>query len=285
MASIQTFNKERYIHDWMKFHHNLERTQYRLFKQALDIQLKPVLDYIRQNGVTSLQQHLSVLVSEQPIKVAYRKCYQQCGMESAKWQYNKIKSLAERKSMVVLEYGEPGTETKSIPSFFSETWRKLMNLFFDTEAGERITSVTDTTKERVQQLLSEASEQHLTIEETATYLDDRISDPDFNRNKALVIARTETTTGANKGASLGANSSDYETVKEWLAVEDANTRPTHTIADGQQVDVTEDFVVGSEFAQYPGDPRLSAKECIQCRCTAVYRPKLDGSGLPILKIL
>lgn len=58
-------------------------------------------------------------------------------------------------------------------------------------------------------------------------------------------------------------------MKEWHAVHDSRTRPTHVVADGQRVPVDQPFEVGDYKAMYPHDPALPAKESIHCRCISV----------------
>lgn len=270
-------DKEAYRREWLKVHASYERTQYRNFKKALDAQCKPVIDYLRLTGIAGLEDHLTVLVSPQPMQQAYQRCYTMVGVQNAGFTYKAIQNMVGGKSY---RFGE----TKDHPlSFFSEIWRKTMSYFYQTEAASLVQNVTETTRDRVKELLDEADGMNLTISERATYIADEMDDTAFNRARGLVIARTESTRAANKGARVGNASSDYETVKEWLSILDKNTRHTHIIANEQQVSNNEDFIVGSEFAQYPGDPRLSGKESIQCRCTAIYIPLLNVSGLPVLK--
>lgn len=270
-------DKEAYRREWLKAHASYERTQYRNFKKALDAQCKPVIDYLRLNGLRGLTDNLTILVSPQPMQEAYLRCYTMVGVDSAGFTYKAINNMVGGKSY---RFGE----TKDHPiSFFSQAWRKLMSFFYQTDAADMVTNVTETTRDRVKELLDQSDEMNLTVDQRATFIADEMDDSAFNRTRGLVIARTETTRAANKGASLGNASADYLTVKEWLSILDRNTRHTHMIANGQQVDNTEDFIVGAELAQYPGDPRLSAKESIQCRCTALYIPVLSAAGLPVLK--
>lgn len=262
------YDRTKYLNEWIAFHHAQEVRSAKVFYKALQAQVKPVISYINTyGGITSTIS--DSLVSKAPIEAAYKEVYLSVGVLSAGWNLRRINSL--------------GKSIKSLTSFFSDAWRKLMELFYTNESAQLVSDVTETTRERIRQVLDQADEQNLTTSEKATYITDQLSDPDFNRARSLVIARTESTRAANKGASLGNASADYKTVKEWLSVHDANVRRTHMIADGQIVDNNEDFTVGGELAQYPGDPRLSAKETVQCRCTAVFIPLLNSDGLPILK--
>lgn len=58
----------------------------------------------------------------------------------------------------------------------------------------------------------------------------------------------------------------YQLTKVWGATDDERTREDHANADGQERAVNEDFEVGGEAASYPRDPRLSARQSVNCRC-------------------
>lgn len=279
-AEIQTvkFNQTQYRISWVIQHHLYERQQFSNFKYALDQQTNNVKQFILSHGINNLSQYLTVLITPQPIATAYQKCYQRVGVQHAEWTYSKINSLANKKEAQAIEL----KTQKSLPSFFSEQWRKLMSLFYQTDGGKRITQVTETTRENVMQLLDDS--QSLPMSERATYMVDQLNDPDFNRMRALRIARTESTTAANKGALLGAESSDYLTAKLWIAVMDANTRPAHADANGEQVLMDDTFDVGGEDLSFPGDPAGSAGNIINCRCSLAIVPLMGDNGLPVLKV-
>ncbi len=98
------------------------------------------------------------------------------------------------------------------------------------------------------------------------------SHTNMSKWRATAIARTETT-----GAMAAGHQVSYETLaadgekirKSWLSIIDADTRPDHVEADGQTVDVSETFTVGSESCMHPGDVSLSAKQRVNCRCSSV----------------
>lgn len=96
-------------------------------------------------------------------------------------------------------------------------------------------------------------------------------------NRAVVIARTETL-GALNGSRFDAfaafdEETDDEMERMWLSTVDARTRPTHVLADGQRVGVTDPFMVGGFPLMFPGDPSGPAHEVIQCRCTTLLLEK------------
>jgi hypothetical protein len=97
------------------------------------------------------------------------------------------------------------------------------------------------------------------------------SHTNMSKWRATAIARTETT-----GALAAGHQVSYETLeadgekirKSWLSIIDADTRPDHVEADGQIVDVSETFTVGTESCMHPGDVSLSAKQRVNCRCSS-----------------
>lgn len=62
-------------------------------------------------------------------------------------------------------------------------------------------------------------------------------------------------------------------MKRWLSAHDARVRPTHVAVDADAaIPLQQDYIVGGEKAAYPHDPRLSAKESVNCRCISITIP-------------
>lgn len=83
--------------------------------------------------------------------------------------------------------------------------------------------------------------------------------------RAEMTSRTEVIAASNEGALYRYEQAGVEK-KQWLSARDERTRETHLAADGQIVGIHEDFVVGGDRMQTPGqgsDP----SENINCRCT------------------
>jgi SPP1 gp7 family putative phage head morphogenesis protein len=100
-----------------------------------------------------------------------------------------------------------------------------------------------------------------------------------SRERAVGIARTETTGALNAGHDASRQHLQALGLLkgvEWLCVSDGSTRPAHQAANGQVVNVGEEFLVGGERCQYPGDVRLSPGNRIACRCTSLSVLKDDA---------
>ena len=90
-------------------------------------------------------------------------------------------------------------------------------------------------------------------------------------DRAEAIVRTEMTSIAQGAADDTIR--DFATTidglqKQWIAVIDDRTRPSHIEADQQIVDVDDTFSVGDDELDYPGDPDGSPEETINCRCVS-----------------
>lgn len=84
------------------------------------------------------------------------------------------------------------------------------------------------------------------------------------------MARTE-----NWGGLEGYRQNEAVTGKGWMCSFLEDSRDAHMAADGQEVGIDEDFIVGGERLAYPGDDRGSASNTIECKC-ATY-PVVGGT--------
>ncbi len=84
------------------------------------------------------------------------------------------------------------------------------------------------------------------------------------------VARTEVAGGVNEANMIGASQSGVVDTKAWLTVGDSNVRPWHEQVAGKVVLLEDDFYVGGDYLQYPGDSRGSPANIQNCRCTLLY---------------
>lgn len=101
--------------------------------------------------------------------------------------------------------------------------------------------------------------------------------PNACTTSATRAARTATTYAQNRGRQdcyEEARGMGIKMRKRWVATFDSRTRPEHSDADGQTVDVDEPFVVGGEELMEPGDTSAPTEMTINCRCSMI--PVVDG---------
>lgn len=89
------------------------------------------------------------------------------------------------------------------------------------------------------------------------------------------IAMTETQTPAEEIPyieALGIAAIGLTTTKTWRTFLDERTRQAHVVADRQEVNITQPFIVKGERLPVPGSAALGASlsNIINCRCKAIY---------------
>jgi len=106
-------------------------------------------------------------------------------------------------------------------------------------------------------------------------------------SRAKTIARTEghrIQEASTYDAYTQAKQKGADIVRQWCAILDGATRPTHRMLDGQIREDGEYFEIGTKKARFPGDFGDAAEDC-NCRCTLLNRARaaLDEDELKTLK--
>jgi hypothetical protein len=139
----------------------------------------------------------------------------------------------------------------------------------------KVTEITSTTVNHIKEAINKGIDEGLGVAGTAREI--RKSAPEISKIRSNTIARTEIHQASNTAnvqiMKETANELGIEMVKEWVSPHDERVRETHAEADGQQVGMNENFIVGGEELAYPGDPNGSAENVINCRCAVVFVPK------------
>jgi len=261
-------SQTKYHRTWLKLHKGYEKYAYPIIKKALDNQIEPVIKMIDEGNFDVLETYLPYVMNTTPIREALFEIYPVIGRSAAEFSYDWITDR----------------ETKAL-SFFNAEWIQEMVDYFLLNAGNKIQGITDTTLKYMRSLLAESANRNLSRRDQAKFIQETLNDPAYNRNRALVIARTESTTAANKGIQVGAESSDYIVEKFWIATLDRRTRRDHMVASYQApIPFNADFKVGVSDMAFPGDARGAADEVINCRCVLGTQAVKDSDGLPVLKL-
>jgi hypothetical protein len=122
----------------------------------------------------------------------------------------------------------------------------------------------------ITRILSNGLDDGLSVPDIAAQIEQRLtaSGSDYWPNRATTVARTEAIGASNAGAYAAALSDPTPGMnKTWIATLDGRTRPAHREADGQAVPVGDPFIVDGQPLDFPGDPRGSAGNVINCRCS------------------
>lgn len=177
------------------------------------------------------------------------------------------RSAAETFGNRILDAGKKSKRIE-VKLDLGDVFGQSVNDFIRTYTATKVRQISQTTVRQIRAAISAGEVEGLGVREIARQIRDRV--PSIARVRSEVIARTETHTAANYGASEAALATGLELRKEWLAAEDDRTREDHALADGQIVGMAEMFEVGDIFMKYPGDPSAPPEQVINCRCSVGY---------------
>ena len=136
--------------------------------------------------------------------------------------------------------------------------------------GIRITQISNSTMRQINRVVNQGAQEGLGVAAIGKNIRDSL-DGAFSRYRANTIARTETHSAASyANHQVNASLNIPNQMKRWVAVSDARARATHVAANGTEVPLDEDFIVGGVAMSYTGDPRGGAKNVINCRCVTLY---------------
>ena len=168
-----------------------------------------------------------------------------------------------------------------MPIGYSERMQLLVEQYFAVDFLNDSQGITETTKEQIRKILLQASREGLGIDDTLKLLEA----PELTRYRSRLIARTETVSAANFGASAAANDTGLVLNKVWIAARDNRTRIDHASVNGTIVPQKETFIVGGYAMLYPGDRggkdgrmKVPASEICNCRCSVGFIPVTDANG-------
>ena len=146
----------------------------------------------------------------------------------------------------------------------------LVREYLRVNGGTRITQISETTRKQIMSVISVADEDGLGVQVTGKRIFDSMNGS-FSRYRAATIARTETHSAASfANDQVNRSLNIPNQLKRWVSVADARTRATHAQANGTEIPLDEDFIIGGVPMKYTGDPKGGPKNVINCRCVTLY---------------
>lgn len=249
---------------YAKQHARYERRAYPIFLNALHKQVQPTIDWItKQNEVNPPLDALVVPAIWRPAMVDV---YNMIGMLAAKREYYSMRNLE-----------------KGVLDFLIEKWRQIFYTYAINYAYRVESELSETTKDRIRTALAAAYELNLNADQTAALIRKQVYNQ-ISRSRAVMIARTETTTAASLGKDTGArqwlSDNNQQGYKQWIGREDARERgretdTMHWHLNDTIIPIDDNFTFTDEngvtsFAQMPGSTNLPANQRINCRCSLIY---------------
>lgn len=130
---------------------------------------------------------------------------------------------------------------------------------------------------RIDKIIEDGRAEGLSVVQISKRISDQVLP--IGRGRAALIARTETHNAASfanhQYHTKVKNDYGVKMMKQWVSSGDPRTRSAHAAANGQIVDMDEDFNIGGAAMQYAGDPKGGAKNVINCRCAIIYVDESD----------
>lgn len=260
----------------MKWHGEYEKYTrivfQRLFKQLA--RTLPLHLLTEDNYKAIVNQHIDL----DKLFIEYKKVYIHVGLIQGKRTGRQIN----------YQIKEIESKDFSLDSFISLFERNVIS-FLINNGGLRIRSVRRNYVSFINEIIARGLNDNKTMSQITTDLDRLFSSRRWYRWQSMRIARTETTTAANLAATIASDSSNTVMEKVWISSQDNRTRRppeshfNHYDMNGVKVPLKETFNVSGEDMLYPGDPKGSSGNVINCRCSVAQVPKRDSNGKVIRK--
>lgn len=259
---------KQYRKQWLKRHAIYERSARIIFQRAF----KNIANDIPFDKITkgTYEDYIISNVSEGKIIEAYKTVYLNIGLTHGKRVGREINKQINKKDF-------------TLDGFISEFEKNITRWLIDNGA-QRIRTVRSSYISFIKELIARGLAEDKTISQIATDMQKLIKSRKFYRWQSLRIARTETTTASNYASSLAGETSGVLMQKVWISALDVRTRRKpddlfdHYEMNEKRVALKDTFSVSGENILYPGDPKASAGNIINCRCTIAQVVKRDSNG-------
>jgi uncharacterized protein with gpF-like domain len=152
-------------------------------------------------------------------------------------------------------------------AFKSSIFDSAIAAYIRDNALSSVDDIDDTTIKIIKGVISDGQEAGLTTSQIVASIVERTAE-DVVASRAWVIARTEMHAAANFASVAAAKDIGIPLNKVWTSALDNRTREAHQEADGQSVDIDDDFNVDGEDVSQPGDG--SAENSVNCRCVVIF---------------
>ena len=169
-----------------------------------------------------------------------------------------------------------------MPIGFNQLMVELMNRYFQIDLLNLVEDLTQTTREKIRDILIAA----YAVGKSFTEISNELTSVGFTQARARLITRTETVTAANTGSHLAAKTTGLQLRKIWISAQDNRTRRQprdkydHLNMNGVTVGYDDMFNVSNERMLHPGDRKhgAGAGNICNCRCTHGHEVVRDKNG-------
>ncbi|GAB3937477.1 hypothetical protein GCM10028804_59470 [Larkinella terrae] len=253
----------------------MERRAVKIARAFLQAKANSAIARLEDGGIDAFRERIEEFATTFEVRTLLQELYNVVGPAYAEREFDLVASrtrMALKREGGLFNIG-----------FFSRKWMQVMrSLMASEETARRITNITETTRRLIREALERAQLERLDIRATARVISEVLGGKAL-RNRALLIARTESTRAANIAAEMGAETTGLKLEKLWIATADSRTRPAHRAMLGKKA-IPKDalFNVGGAMMKHPGDPAGGVANIANCRCCVTYVPVIrNGTAVPV----
>lgn len=277
-----------YWRKYSKQNAKMERMAYKAALSAMMVGMRRILASIDSIGVDDTLLRVDGLFDVTLMQDAYEKLYYEIGVAHKKWTDRDVKERILKKKEDeeddrIRRRPNPlttpaGVEGSFGVGFYNPMWlAKLKQIVNSFDVAQRITSVTDTIRERIKKSIQDSQQKYVTISKIKAALKRDL--PAMFRKRAETIARTEVTYINNIAAEQSAYETGLKLKKVWIHTRDDRTRDAHRNVPMKPINADDKFMVGGVPMTKPGDPAGGLKNVVNCRCSVAYLPADDYADL------
>lgn len=250
---------------WKKIDAKKQVHEKRQYSRARAMYLNMLKELTRIDNFNNIEQAVNIAIKKENVESYFTALYQDVGPDFAE---NSLFSLnkSARKDLT------------------SNIWMQEMLNYARTVAGDRIESITLTSREKakkiIRQALAEAGEQGLGIADTESLVRERLASRwgEITKFSSMRIVRTEVLTACNAAQRMAVERLGITVTKTWItAPMPARFKDRHLLdpvlsSGNYTIPFNEEYVVGIYRMMYPGDPAAGPEEVINCRCVEIHTP-------------
>ena len=240
-----------------RFEKQLIRKRNRLERLAGKVCLRALRAQI-PTEIRSLESvHVQIdFISDEPVKKFFKWLYGEAGKQFGMEYFKFLQRKSDEQFLEV--------------EFLAEMERYALEV-----AGSRIVAINATTKRLLQDATSkaifEANRGGYGVEKTKDLILQFMEDA-ITPARAKAIAQTELITASNRASFSGADKTGLTFRKYWSTSGLPNIRPSHIQAEQDSADGISMNQPFSNGLMFPGDPKGTAAEVVNCRCTVLMEP-------------
>jgi len=195
--------------------------------------------------------------------------------------------FVDRYTRVAVVFGDEAlkrwaeSEGKKADSMRTRYWQSI-NGWARREAATKVVKINRATRNNIATVLSNGMKDGKSNADIAKEI--RSVGGITSRVRAARIARTETHTASVNAVNEATKSTGMEFEREWVAAIDDRTRGagakdqfSHIKANGEKVGMEQPFLATGEALMFPGDPKGSPGNVVNCRCVLLYHRKAVGA--------